>query len=290
MDGSMTEKQPGAGDWIESWIEQQRRILHEQARGEPSLEELGKRWLDLGQTYLSGLASYGDGGDAAAGSPGPAAAQFKLGDDILSAWRNAWAGAEQEHAGMGRRFAEFADRMPFLGLAREQAQAWRELSAAQAECRRLSQELAAVLSRVQSDALSLLEQRVRKREQEGRPISDFRALYDLWVDCGEHVYGEVAHSDAYSRLQAELGNATMRLRSRQQAVLEHALKQFDLPTRTELNTVHLQLRELRTKLAGLEAASRTQSSTRRGRSGPAARVKKAPAKQQRNAKSQRKKK
>ena len=184
---------------------------------------------------------------------------------------------------MGQRFAELMDRMSFLGLAREQAQAWRELSAAQAECRRLGQELAVALSRVQSDALSLLEQRVREREQSGQAVGDFRALYDLWVECGEHVYAQVAHSDAYSKLQAELGNATMRLRSRQQAVIEHALKQFDLPTRAELNTVHLQLRELRAKVAALEAAARGAAQASEARRSAARRKQQPAGKSQRNA-------
>jgi polyhydroxyalkanoate synthesis regulator phasin len=251
----MTQKQPEASDWISSWIEQQRRLLQETAGSQPLYEDLGKRWLELGEAYLSGLAQYGavQGSAGAAANSGAAASGFKLGDDIVAAWRNAWAGAEQEQAGMRRRLAELADRIPFLGVAREQAEAWRELNAAQMECRRLSQELIAVLARVQTDALSLLEQRAREREQAGQPVKDFRALYDLWVECGEHVYAQVAHSEAYCKLQAELGNATMRLRARQQTVMEHALRQFDLPTRTELNTVHRQIRELRSRLAAMEA-------------------------------------
>jgi class III poly(R)-hydroxyalkanoic acid synthase PhaE subunit len=267
----MAQKQPNAGDWIGGWIEQQRELLRQQAAagGPASMQDLGRRWLDLGESYLKGLSRFGEGGgtpgDTFRPDPGQAsaAAQFKLGEDILCAWRSAWAGAEQEHAGLGRGFAELMDRLPFLGLAREQAQAWRELSAAQAECRRLGQELSTVLSRVQSDVLALLEQRVREREQAGKPIADFRALYDLWVECGEQVYSQVAHSEAYSRLQAELGNATMRLRSRQQAVIEHALKQFDLPTRAELNTVHLQLRELRSTLAAMKNPARSEARTQK---------------------------
>lgn len=264
----MTDKQPEAGDWISSWIEHQRRLLQETTGNQVVFEDLGKRWLDLGEAYLSGLAQFGaaqGAGDAAASS-GAAASGFKVGDDILAAWRNAWAGAEQEQAGVGRRLAELSERIPFLGVAREQAQAWRDLHAAQMECGRLSQELIAVLTRVQTEALSLLEQRVREREQAGRPVKDFRALYDLWVECGEHVYAQVAHSEPYCKLQAELGNATMKLRSRQQAVMEYALRQFDLPTRTELNTVHRQIRELRSRLAAMETAAPKARSARAAKS------------------------
>jgi class III poly(R)-hydroxyalkanoic acid synthase PhaE subunit len=281
----MTDKQPNADDWIGSWIAQQRQLLQAQAAAgrAASLDDLGRRWLDLGEAYLKGLAHHSEGADKGAAS-GPAAAQFKVGDDILAAWRNAWAGADEGQAGLGRRFAELMEVMPFLGLAREQTQAWRELSAAQAECRRLGQELADVLSRVQSDALSLLEQRVRERERAGQPVGNFRALYDLWVECGEHVYAQVAHSDAYSKLQAELGNATMRLKSRQQTLLEHALKQFDLPTRTELNTVHRQVRELRAQLAALEAASQAATPARRASKPRSSAAKRAPAQARRKRK------
>ena len=62
----------------------------------------------------------------------------------------------------------------------------------------------------------------------------------------------------------------MRLKSRLQAVLEHALEQLDLPTRSELNSLHKQVRELRLQLerlanpprAARPAARRTRKRTR----------------------------
>jgi class III poly(R)-hydroxyalkanoic acid synthase PhaE subunit len=105
---------------------------------------------------------------------------------------------------------------------------------------------------VQREALALLEQRIRERALALQPLAAWRELYTLWVECGEQVYAQTAHSKAYCRLQAELGNAAVRVRARQQAIIEYALKQFDLPTRSELNTVHRQLRELREKTAALE--------------------------------------
>jgi class III poly(R)-hydroxyalkanoic acid synthase PhaE subunit len=102
---------------------------------------------------------------------------------------------------------------------------------------------------------------VRERQGELGTLG-FRELYDLWVECGEQVYAQVAHSAAYCQLQAQLGNATMQLRARQQKLIEHALKQFDLPTRSELNSVHRllreqarQLRELQAQLAAVQAGS-----------------------------------
>lgn len=219
----MTNAKSTETDWIRGWIEQQREQLQRfSALGGADSAQLTSQLRDLGMRWL----------------------------DIVGAWHSAWAGAP---TGSMPRFSDLLDQLPPLGLAREQTQAWRDLAAAQAECQKLEQELRAVLLRVQADALELVEQRVREREQSGAAISTFRELYDLWVECGELVYEKVAHSDAYAKLQAQLGNATIQLRARQQKVIEYGLKQFDLPTRAELNTVHRQLRELRDKVAVLEA-------------------------------------
>ena len=46
----------------------------------------------------------------------------------------------------------------------------------------------------------------------------------------------------------------MRLRTRLQSVVEGGLRHLDLPTRSELNTVHRQVRELRERIADAGAA------------------------------------
>ncbi|MET0535822.1 MAG: poly(R)-hydroxyalkanoic acid synthase subunit PhaE [Steroidobacter sp.] len=177
---------------------------------------------------------------------------LQFGHEMFNAWQSAWTGAAAAGEGASRQFADLMARIPTLGLAREQAETWRELLAAQAECQQLERELRAIWTKVQSDALGMVEARLRERQQ-SQGINDYRELYDLWVDCGEKVFAEVAHSEAYARLQAQVGNALIRLRSRQQDVIERGLKYFDLPTRSELNTVHKQMRELRERVATLEA-------------------------------------
>jgi class III poly(R)-hydroxyalkanoic acid synthase PhaE subunit len=225
----------GAGDWIHAWVEQQREQLrraatpgaqstdkaNDKASGaeqpaSDAMKDLGMRWLEASQSYLQ-----------------------------------AWSGAALAGEGATRQFADLLARMPSIGLAREQTEIWRELTAAQAECQALEQELRAVWTRVQSDALGLVEKMIRERKSEPG-INNYRELYDLWVECGEKVFAQVAHSESYAKLQAQVGNAAIKLRARQQAVIERGLKHFDLPTRSELNTVHKQMRELRERIATLE--------------------------------------
>ena len=244
------------GDWIGGWIEQQRRSIEKMAEaaaasGAPldsALRDMSLKWLDAGQAYLQGWAQFVRGPGASPAAEAPSA----MGEELLGAWRSAWSGLQSTGIATAKTFTDLLSAAPPLGLAREQTEAWRELAAAQAECQELEQELRVVLARVQADALALLERRVAERREAGQPIASFRELYDLWVECGEQVYAQVAHSEPYCKLQAEMDNAAMRLRARLQSVVESGLRRLDLPTRSELNTVHRQMRELKERVAELE--------------------------------------
>ena len=265
----MTDSHTGGSDWIQAWIEQQREQLRRagipgataQTAGAAKTEgisdqvrDIGMRWLEAGQAYLQGWQQFAQRNTAgAAGQP------LKFGEEMLNAWQGTWAGAAAAGEGATRQFADLISRLPALGLAREQTEAWRELMAAQAEYQQLEQELRTVWAKVQTDALTMLEALIRDRKAEqsitgaAPGLEDYRELYNLWVECGEKVFAQVAHSESYCKLQAQLGNAAIRLRAGQQALLERVLKQYDLPTRSELNTVHKQMRELRERVATLEA-------------------------------------
>lgn len=208
-------------DWASAWVEQQRDLLHKSVAAQE--EEAG------------GEAA--EPADRKAGAAGPADAC----GDLLKQWRGAWSNAQGVRP--SGPFSDLLERIPAIGPLREHTETWREVAEAQARCDRLQQDLRAILFRVQHDALDLVQQRVREE-----PVQQLRDLHKLWVECGEEVYAKVAHGETYCRLQAEFGNAMVRLRAGQQKIIEHWLRQFDLPTRAELNTVHRQLREQKATL------------------------------------------
>lgn len=260
-----------AGEWAREWIQQQRELLRQRAAAAPpdtsgEIRSIADKWLELGQSWIAGAADC-----AAQGMP--SFAGFKVGEEFLDAWKNAWTSADLAQQSASRAVSDMLGRLPPVGLAREHTEAWRELAAAQAECQQLEQELRGMLLGVQREALALLEARVRERAE---PLNSYRDLYNLWVECAEQVFARVAHSEPYGKLQAELGNASMRLRARQQRIIEYMLRQLDLPTRSELNSVHLQLRALRKQMAALapgtagraKKASRAKSARRRAKGRP----------------------
>lgn len=209
--------------------------------GSKAIEEQWQAWIEQQRELLNQPAS----------ADQPASA-LRMGEELLNIWRGVWTTADSAQNSAAKGFSDLFAKLPPIGLAREQVAVWQELASIQAECQQLGQQLREVWVDVQRKALELLDERVRQRREQQEPVSSYRQLYDLWVECAEQIFAKVAHSDAYSKLQAELGNATIRLKARQQKVLEYALKQFDLPTRSELNSVHLQLRQLKQKLAALE--------------------------------------
>jgi hypothetical protein len=265
--------EPPNSDWIRVWIEQQRVLLQQRnaqltADADPALRqrllELGTKWLDTGQAYLSGLQQFSATTEPAAGGSSSSAAT--LGEQVLNAWQGHWQSAANAGApgpDSAAIWAQVLRQIPPVGLAREQHAALEELADLHAQCQRLQQALRTLLHQMQVDALELLERRARERRAEHGALK-FRELYDLWVECSEQVYARLAHSEPYCQLQAQLGNATVQLRSRQQQLIEQVLKQFDLPTRSELNSVHRQLREQARLLRELQAQVQTVGARNRG--------------------------
>lgn len=267
----MAESADNNAQWVQQWIAQQRAFVEKLATassaetGNPGAEGAatgaqpadlwGLQWSQLGNCYLSGVLK-SLSGSGAKGTDGPPAGE------TFDAWRNAWTNALAQFSAPGG-WADLVNRSPPLGLFREQTEAWRAVASAQADCQRLEQEFAAVLRRVQTDSLTLLESRVRALAEGGSPIQGLRELYDLWVDCSEQVFNAVAHSSAYGHLQGEMSNAALRLRARVQKVIEQGLRQFDLPTRSELNSVHQQLRQLRQRLDEMQRTTTAASSAKR---------------------------
>lgn len=271
----MVDSSDGKTAWAEQWIAQQRALLEQLSVTERAANDAAaadgvatgaaakdgaagtadsqsKSWSDLGIAWLRGIAqSLQPAGQGGAGTFAPASEAFET-------WRAAWSTSLANAAAPGG-WSDMLNRTPPLGLFREQTEAWRAVAAAQADCQRLEQEFAAVMRRVQADALNLLEQRIQGRHEQGSPVQGFRELYDLWVECSEEVFRTVAHSPAYGHLQGEIGNATIRLRARIQKVIEQGLRQFDLPTRSEINSVHQQLRQLRQQLGELQQTAAADS-------------------------------
>ena len=84
--------------------------------------------------------------------------------------------------------------------------------------------------------------------------STLRGTFDAWIDCAESAFQAVAHSEAFAEAQARLFNELVRTKARQQDLLERVARSAGVPTRSEVDALHDQLRALTAELAAARAA------------------------------------
>jgi len=149
-------------------------------------------------------------------------------------------------------FGRWLDLAP-VGYFREHHAHAQELGLALEEYRRVASRMASTIGRIHADALELLAAKTQELAAAGQAVSDTRRLYNLWIECGEQAFARHATGEAFGRLQGELVNAGTRVRASQQTIAENFLKSLDLPTRSELNSVHKRLKELRARIDRLES-------------------------------------
>lgn len=139
--------------------------------------------------------------------------------------------------------------MPAIGPAREQQESWQRIGQLLMRCQMAQMQVASQWNDIIGRSLRELAERLAPGLKGGAAPGSMKEVYDLWVDAAEGVYGQAARAGAFVQAQAELTNATSQLRSAQRELLEEWARQFDLPTRSELNSIHQQLRELKAALA-----------------------------------------
>jgi hypothetical protein len=143
-----------------------------------------------------------------------------------------------------------AFNVPALGPTREQQESLQRLSQLIVRCTQAQMQVSSQWNDIIGKALRELGERLAPRLRSGTPPGSMKEIYDLWVDTAESVYAQTARSAAFVQAQGELTNSISQLRTAQRELLEEFARQFDLPTRAELNSIHQQLRELKAALAG----------------------------------------
>jgi hypothetical protein len=145
---------------------------------------------------------------------------------------------------------------PALGLGRVQwlraqraAEAWNRLVQAQARLQRL-------MADTLREAATAFSSALPKASLELVTTEAIDRMYDRWIDCAEEAYSRSAHSDEFCDALSEYVNAGSHWRREAATALEESAKLWDLPTRGEINTLALRIRELEAQLAALAEPAR----------------------------------
>lgn len=161
-------------------------------------------------------------------------------------------GSASPFAGMGGGAAP-SFNWPALGPARQQQESWQKLAAIVTRCTQAQAKLAGLWNEIIAGALRELGGKMTPRLQSGAMPGSMKEIYDIWVESAEAAYSRAAHGAAFMQAQSELSNGLSQLRIAQRELLEEWARQFDLPTRAELNSLHQQVRQLAAELLKLRS-------------------------------------
>jgi class III poly(R)-hydroxyalkanoic acid synthase PhaE subunit len=208
---------------------------------------VGSLQQQFAQLWVTG--TLGSAGTAGLGWPG--ASSFGAGAPGLGAFAGlgAYPGAASWPGMAGFPGSNAAFGMPALGPAREQQESLQRLGQVGMRYAQAQLQVSAQWNEIIGRALRELGERLAPRLKTGALPGSMKEVYDLWVDSAESVYAQAARGGGFVQAQAELTNAGSLLRTAQREWLEEWARQFDLPTRSELNSIHQQLRDLKAALA-----------------------------------------
>ena len=144
---------------------------------------------------------------------------------------------------------------PAFGYAREHQEHFQKTAAAFVEFQDAVKKYNALILKASQRSFDVFQNKLAEREEPGRQIETPRALYDLWVDAAEDAYAEIALSDEFRAVYGEVVNAQMRVRAQVQAEVERINTDLGMPTRSELNSVHKRMHDLRRALRATDGAS-----------------------------------
>lgn len=142
-------------------------------------------------------------------------------------------------------------KTPAFGYTREQQAEQQALLRAMLDHQQAGARYQQLIARAQVEGA----ERMRRRLAEpGFEAGSLKAMYDLWVDCVEEVYAEIALSDEFREAYAAQVNTQMRVRQLQQKQVEQWCRELGLPTRGEVATLGQRLQELRREMRRMQAA------------------------------------
>jgi hypothetical protein len=187
--------------------------------GNPGLEALAA-WYEVAAAQLRDLVPAQASDPAAFGQR-------------LTAFAEAFFGAAAGAVGGG------AVAAAALGPTREHRQRAAALAAALAESAAAQQALAPLLAGAAHAAASAFAARVA-----AGAAGSARAAFELWIDCAEYAWQDLAHGEAWCAAQARAFDAAVAVLACQQDGAAQAARLAGLPSRRELDELHRRIRDL----------------------------------------------
>jgi class III poly(R)-hydroxyalkanoic acid synthase PhaE subunit len=125
---------------------------------------------------------------------------------------------------------------------------------------RAQEEYVNLFNKIGLHALDLLRDKIKAKSQAGESFDSLKAVYELWLNCGEEAYAKFVHSEEYCKVYSNLINSLMAWKLYERKRIDEWLASLKLPTRQEFDTVIARLQQLRREIRHLQSTSLTNAS------------------------------
>jgi hypothetical protein len=254
---------PGPDAWLRAqaeilqrWVDAPVAAMQELARlldGSRSADRLAEALRDFGARFFAGAAaSWGTTPAGAwASPPGKNVGEWLPPEAAAGGWPPpGFAGGSA----------------PPLGPAREHLQRAANLAAALQQLAAAQQAQAVLLFAAGQRAGAEFAARVTARAAapEAQAALGARAAFDLWIDCAEAAWLDLAHGEGWCAAQARTFDAALRVRACQQAIADDAARLAGVPTRAEVDELQRRVRQLERAACATPAPAARASSAGAG--------------------------
>jgi len=155
------------------------------------------------------------------------------------------AAQTEDMARVPPQLREHIDRflaIPAVGYSREALEQYQKLTRLMVDYLRALTDYNFALMHVGARST---ERFTKKIAEQDAPIDSLRKIYDLWVDAFEEGYAEFAMSSEHAVLFGRMVNALIAVKHQGSLLVDETLEAMNMPTRREINTMHLRVHEAR---------------------------------------------
>ena len=170
---------------------------------------------------------------------------------FVKQWQ-AWLNSHQKTDASAANAKPQAPGAAGFGFGNEQHAQQQALADAIAKHLEASQRYQALMQRSNAQAIEKMQAKLSKLTAPGQQIESLKVLYDLWVDCAEEAYAEIALSEEFREAYGEMVNTQIRVRQLQQEQTEYLCQQLGIPTRSDVSSLGERLHSLRRDVALLK--------------------------------------
>lgn len=143
--------------------------------------------------------------------------------------------------------------LPGLGYAREKHEEFARLYKAWQAHEAAQQKYNTEMARLMLEALARFETSMVSPQPGQKPFTSLKDIYAHWVNISEDVYARFAASPAHTRLYGEVVNTLSAVKREMTVVIDQWAGQMNLPTRTEVDSLHQRLHDMKREMRDLRA-------------------------------------